>query len=315
MTVYTSYIKTWSLSPQNQSLFALLPSRPSVNLCVDSFQMTTSTTIYIVAGIVSGVVALNLTLLFGWIFLKPRGKSSIVADASSKHSLTSNITALPQPPLASLPTRPAPSAPIDYRQLIVSVNDNQLPRSSSHKSFHESDLTPAPQRSIRSFERRKTKPPGLQSSTSSLTVQRARSQRSYRSYWSQRSTDSESLYSVASAPMDMHERSVKPMTATLETIIASPSVGNFPDEVQTIVEEHDSIETGTDPSLYPSTPHNPRFVLTPPSPIAALNIRKNNHIPSSSFSSSSDVPFSSFPDSFSPSNLPRIPPRSPLRHH
>ncbi|KAE9411230.1 hypothetical protein BT96DRAFT_911860 [Gymnopus androsaceus JB14] len=279
--------------------------------------MTTSTTIYIIAGIVSGVVALNLTLLFGWVFLKPKSREPIIEDASTKHSLTSDITVLAHPPLpaTSLPTKPAPSAPANYRQLILSPLD-------SDRRF-----TPAPQKSIRSVERRKTKPPGLRPTTTNFTersLQRAlsqrsqRSQRSHRSHWSQRSTDSESLYSVASAPRDMHERLFKPMISRLETIIASPSAGSFPDDVQTIVEEHDGLTEDHDtpsPSPPPSTsPHNLHFVLTPPSPITALNVRKNDHIPFNSFSSPSDIPFSTFPDS-SFSTPPRVPPRSPLRQH
>jgi len=298
--------------------------------------MTTSTTIYIIAGIVSGVVALNLTLLFGWVFLKPKSREPIIEDASTKHSLTSDITVLAHPPLpaTSLPTKPAPSATANYRQLILSsVNDsratNQLPPyepSHDPPSPLDSDrrFTPAPQKSIRSVERRKTKPPGLRPTTTNFTersLQRAlsqRSQRSHRSHWSQRSTDSESLYSVASAPRDMHERLFKPMISRLETIIASPSAGSFPDDVQTIVEEHDGLTEDHDtpsPSPPPSTsPHNLHFVLTPPSPITALNVRKNDHIPFNSFSSPSDIPFSTFPDS-SFSTPPRVPPRSPLRQH
>ncbi|KIK67174.1 hypothetical protein GYMLUDRAFT_37227 [Collybiopsis luxurians FD-317 M1] len=314
--------------------------------------MNPTITAYIVAGTVSGFVALNLTLFFvWWFFLKPRrrvpttiedtppvrrrtpsGVSSVHARtdsissskhkridsiSSTKHALSMAVT-LPQPSLSvSFSPDSTPGGPPDTSQIVPPVTFAKKPRIPSSRKPDFDQFTTAPQKSksIRSYERRKSRyltPDFPERNLQRGMSQRSqRSQRSYRSRFSQRSVDSESMYSVASASTDMHERLFQPMFSRLETIVASPQEQTFPHRTRAGYLQAGG-HSGS-PSSPSSTPQNiaPRFLSTPPPP-SPLIIKKPNYNPLSLLPPDA----SSFPDSaFIPDPIPpRVPPRSPLRN-
>ncbi|KAF5393518.1 hypothetical protein D9757_000787 [Collybiopsis confluens] len=281
-------------------------------------------TVYIIAGSASGSVALILICFLIWLFVLRRPRSTPTTNMGgtpdrggihpmifSKHKRAHSMSSSKQvraalPPSAAVAVILPQSLPLASPPSIAVTRD---PPESIQKSASES-LNPAPQRrnkNIRSYERHKLRPPpSLEHPTSSSErkLQRAISQRSQRTYRSHLSDDSESMYSLASAPRDIHERLFTPLISTLDTIGASPVARTFPSR------NYSDAPSSPSSSSDPSSPQNGTRKFLPPLPPI---IRDHIYDPSSFSHVAPDV--SVFPNSAFATDhgTPSLPPRSRLR--